>query len=66
MFRLRVTLWSISRSGNRPKCAGSSERRRCLLGTGRIGNGHCGVFFFAGFGVIERLGASERFLVIVR
>ena len=48
---------------NRPKGAGSSERRRCLLGTGRIGNGHRGVFFFAGFSVIERLEASERLLI---
>ena len=50
-FHPRVPLWSIFQSGNHPKGAGSSGRGRCLLGTGRIGCDHCGVFFFASFGV---------------
>ena len=49
-----MPLWSIFQSGNRPKGTGSSERGRCLLGTGRIGSDHCGVCFFASFGVIDR------------
>ena len=44
---------------------GSSGRRRCLRGTGRIRSDHCGVYFFASFHAIERPGASKRFLVIL-
>ena len=63
---MRVPLWSIFLSGNSPRDAGSSGRGKCLQGTGQIGSGHCGVCCFAIFGVIERLGASGRFLVVFR
>ena len=36
------------------------------MGTGREVSDHCGVFVFAVFGEFERLGAFERFLVVLR
>ena len=45
MFHTMVPLWSIFKSGNRLRGAVSSVRVICLLGNGKIGGDHCGVFF---------------------
>ena len=44
---------------------GFFRAREMSSGTGRIRSDHCGVFF-SSLGVFERLGASERVLVILR